>query len=73
MRFLKEIRANTTTLLQTITKAAATPILEDVDLVEDELNNNHLQAATICLYDESIFLPSVEKNLNTFLQPQKLQ
>lgn len=68
-----EISANTTTLWQTVTKAAATITLEEVNLVKDNLDNDHAQAATIRLNNESMFLPSVDENVNTLLQPQQLQ
>lgn len=65
----KEVPADTTTLWQTVTEAAATTTLDDVDPVEDDLDDNHPQAATTRLNDESMFLPSVDENVNTLVQP----
>lgn len=45
----------------------------DVDLVKNNLNNNHLHTDKIYLYDKNIFLPSVDKNINILLHTQKLQ
>lgn len=71
--FFKKISTNITTLWQSVPKTAVTTRLEDVDLVKDNLNNNYLQTAIIHLNNKSIFLLSVNKNVNTLLQPQKLQ
>lgn len=71
--FFKKIPTNITTLWQSVPKTAMTTRLEDVDLVKDNLNNNYFQTTIIHLNNKSIFLLSVNKNVNTLLQPQKLQ
>lgn len=70
--FFKEIPINNTTLWQIVIEIIAIMTLKNIDLIKNDHDIYFSQAAIIRLNNKSIFMSSIDNNVNTLLQTQEL-